>query len=162
VDAKRWQRANALLFLNESKMSTIVYRDGIMAADTRYATEWLSPGNVQKIRRLRVGLVGLVGNPYLFDVMCEWLDNSGKRPDLKDDSAVLVIRHPSGTIEKHCHEGKIMINAPFVALGSGSMAALGALFHGATAEEAVRIAAQVDPWTGGAIQVERLDDANAC
>ncbi len=43
--------------------------------------------------------------------------------------------------------------APFFAYGSGSELALGAMLAGATAEEAVRAAAQRDTGTGGEITV---------
>jgi ATP-dependent protease HslVU (ClpYQ) peptidase subunit len=48
------------------------------------------------------------------------------------------------------------VTDPFVAIGSGAAAALGALYVGATPVEAVRAAAKVDPYTGGRIVVKRL------
>lgn len=47
---------------------------------------------------------------------------------------------------------------PFLALGSGSKAALGALYMGADAVRAVEIARLADAYTGGPIQTMRLCD----
>jgi hypothetical protein len=43
------------------------------------------------------------------------------------------------------------------AIGSGSPVALGALKHGATLEEAIVIAAENDPYTGGRLTVASAD-----
>lgn len=43
-----------------------------------------------------------------------------------------------------------------IALGSGSVAAMGAMLAGADAKTAVKIASKLDPYTGGKIDVVKV------
>ena len=51
----------------------------------------------------------------------------------------------------------VLVDAPFMALGSGAKVAMGAMAAGATAERAVRIACDYDIYTGGRIITLRVD-----
>lgn len=51
-----------------------------------------------------------------------------------------------------------LINAEYWACGSGAKAALVAMKYGADPVQAIKDAIEVDPWSGGAIQVLRLKE----
>ena len=48
------------------------------------------------------------------------------------------------------------IEGGYWAIGSGAQAALGAMYMGATPEEAADVACAIDPFCGGPVTVERL------
>jgi hypothetical protein len=50
----------------------------------------------------------------------------------------------------------VQLHGPFYAWGSGHQAALAAMILHSSAEEAIRVARQVDPNTGGAVQRFKL------
>lgn len=138
-------------------MTSIVYRDGVMAADTRTSYgEWITAERYTKIRRLSGGeLVGLSGDPNWWDRLTAFLCESGPFPDWKDDARALLAK-PDGSLYELQTVGMRKINTPFAVIGSGIPPALGALHMGATARQAVEIAMLVDPYTGGEIDELRL------
>ena len=68
-----------------------------------------------------------------------------------------VIFRKTGVIEIYEPDGMFKMTAPYYALGSGRPEALGAMHHGATAEEAVQAAIAHDANTGGEVTVLRHD-----
>lgn len=140
-------------------MTIITYRDGIMAADRMtflYGTT-RSPGLVTKIDRLRDGsLFSGAGKRAERANMRNWLENpEGERPDTDDTTCILV--RPDGTITVFDGNDDLELgDVPFYAIGTGGAAALGAMYAGASAEDAVRIACKIAPFCGEPIQVERL------
>ncbi|HEX5321493.1 MAG TPA: hypothetical protein VFW46_20215 [Stellaceae bacterium] len=143
-------------------MTTIVYRDGIIAADTgvHAGHDWRKPDLYHKIARLQDGsLFAGAGDTGAFTKLQRWLDGSreDERPSI-DDNDVIVVDRATGVVTYYTGAGAREVEAPFIAIGSGMPPALGALHHGATAEEAVRIACMVDPWSREPIDVVRLRD----
>jgi len=139
-------------------MTTIAYRDGIMAADSRVSLgEWTVPWCWRKIERLPDGrLCGFSGNPYKQKAFVEWLiDPSLARPDLGDDSKAIVV-DKARLARFYQYAGEADFDGPFFATGCGAIPALAAMHAGAGAAEAVRIASLLDPYTGGDIHVEPL------
>ena len=142
-------------------MTTIAYRDGILAADTRMTQGSALVGNVVKIvRRKKDGaLAGGAGD-------CSWVQSfhrwvlRGEKGDLDppgDDSKGLLITRKK--IELFEASGPVEFNPPFFAMGSGRDFAMGAMAAGASAEEAVRLAMQLDAFTGGDVMVLSHDKA---
>jgi ATP-dependent protease HslVU (ClpYQ) peptidase subunit len=152
-------------------MSVIVYRDGIMAADTRGWSGNSTPiGEKMKIRRLEDGcLLGVVTDkPGQGEAMMDWFAagcNQAKRPVFNGEPnmTMLVVRpdgqamifsndfHPSGPIV-----------APYFAIGSGERYALGAFACGAGALQAVAVAIELDTATGGQVAaLEHFPKINA-
>lgn len=141
-------------------MSVVVYKDGILAADTRAygGRGQTSPGQKAKIHRLedgtRVGIVSAVlGEPERF---LSWLKDgadrtkwTGDKPDLR----ALIIR-PNG--EVFLADDSIWFSGPIecatYAIGSGSDYALGAMAMGATAKQAVYVACDLDQNSGPPVQ----------
>lgn len=143
-------------------MSVVVLRDGVLAADSRaYGGHGqFSPGSKAKIHDLgagrRVGVVSAkLGEPERF---VAWLKGggdpatwTGDKPDLR---AILV--EADGSV--FLFEDSPWASAPmtpnaYVAIGSGSDVALGAMFAGATAERAVEAAIHFDRNSGGPVRI---------
>lgn len=144
-------------------MSTIAYRDGIMAADTRaYGGRYEpSPGRKAKIHRLYDGsIVGLsTATIGLSERYVAWLRDGADPAKMTDkiDIRVIMVK-PDGKLyvadDSPYFAGPI--ETEFYAIGSGTCYAMGAMSMGATAEEAVRVACEHDPHTAAPIMVERL------
>lgn len=143
-------------------MTTIAYRDGLVAVDTQvgdcpveYQRKWgkLADGRV----------VAACGNGEERPAVMAWLDQGGEPsrfPKLEEIQVIVFdavsvyeyLPHSHG----HPYERK---PEPFFAWGSGADVAIGAMAAGASAEEAVRIAARYDVHTGGEIEVIHLRSA---
>jgi ATP-dependent protease HslVU (ClpYQ) peptidase subunit len=145
-------------------MTCIVYHvaDETMAADTAtfvHNGNTRMPGHVKKIWRLKDGsLMGHAGTRRQADLLKRWIEDgsNGNVPAPVDDVTALVVS-PDGTMTVYDGKSERTVEgAPFYAIGSGADAALGALFAGATAKEAVEIASLVDPWTGDEVRMETL------
>lgn len=144
-------------------MTTIAYRDGLMASDTRaYSGDKHPIGFKSKISRLGDGtLIGIssstVGAPTEF---LSWLLDQpiGERYESVSEDPLPVqalVVCPDGRAY-YWDDGKAFtgpLRADFFAIGSGEQTALAALLLGRSAEEAVELAKQVDPWTGGKVEV---------
>lgn len=135
-------------------MTTIAYRDGVMAADSRVSGGGIHRGVVDKIIVLDDGsLLGCCG-PAGVDVMVAmWLEqgappsNMPRVPDGTDFHAILV--RPSGDVKVISPSLIIQrLVAQFVATGSGNEIALGAMAMGASAIRAVEIACELDVHSG--------------
>jgi hypothetical protein len=88
--------------------------------------------------------------------MIEWLEKGeGKKPRMKSFSGLRLF--PDGRLEYWSEDIEVPtpVDAP-CAVGSGMDFAIGAMLHGATPSEAVAIATQRDPGTGGTITVLSL------
>lgn len=150
-------------------MTTIAWdsRTKTMVGDRRSAYH----GNgVTKVRRIYDGaLVGFAGCVETALAALDWvevtlvqtggrLDGPGvpNRPDLSEPITLLVVL-PDGRA-LYCHEKLrfIPVSGPHFAIGSGGGYAMGAMAFGATALEAVRIAAHYDDATGSEFDVEQL------
>lgn len=142
-------------------MTTIAYRDGVLAGDgwafireTRVATD------DQKIVRLKDGSVlADVGSAVTGKAFEVWLDAGAKPEDgpRNPDDTIVHLRL-DGTLR--VYEGDFYYDhdpTRFRAWGHGMEFAMGAMAQGATAEEAIGIAARFDAYTGGTILALRLE-----
>lgn len=142
-------------------MTTLVYRDGILAADSRgTCCGWIANDDTQKVFKRDGMLFGICGDPGLGLLMVNWLLRSPLSvnkdpPDLDEESRVVMVIAGSVRV----YEGKnaahyICDGSPghYYAWGSGMPTALAALHMGASAEQAVQIAMRVDPNTGGEVR----------
>lgn len=135
-------------------MTTIVYRAGTMAADSRAWSGDKHPiGNKVKIRRLEDGtLIGCsTTTPGGGEAVLDWYEAG--HPDeghtLPESFTFLAVQK-NGEVYYATDADFITgpLTADFFAIGSGEQYAMGALHMGATAEEAVRVACKADAWTG--------------
>lgn len=141
-------------------MTTIVYRDGVLAADTVTSRGNSLLRGVTKIARGPDGrLGGACGSAAFMGEWLAWISTGGERPMPKSDEKygddVGLLIDAAGNLEIHEASGVFKINPPYYAMGSGSPEALGALFAGADAETAVKAAIEHDAHTGGDVIVLR-------
>lgn len=165
-------------------MTTIAYRDGILAADsqgdwggTRTVADKIhrAPGVViagsgatWRIRMVVREIERLItANPhwltsqggYFWGVANAFYDPQHDR-DSENTPSVLLIQVRTGTYMRL--QGPIFtpcdLDRKFIAIGSGCEYALGAMAQGATAEEAVKIAASLDTYSGGPICAVNVRD----
>lgn len=142
-------------------MTTIVYRDGIMAADSRAyggrQSRFLT-GVKKKVHRCPDGTLvgGSSSLPGAVDTVLEWFWNGGKIesfPGPVPESFSLLVVKPDGSA--YFYDDSLHISGPikadFYTIGSGMDVALGALSMGATASQAVDIACIHDPYSAGPI-----------
>ena len=144
-------------------MTTIAYRNGLMAADSRMTTEDDSGCRIFKCEKLyrietpRFGeaIVGLAGETYSGLIFLDWLkaDNADGPENLligdADFTGLVLTKRGLYEYDKWCRGERVLDR--FYAIGSGAKAALGAMHMGADARQAVAVAARVDPYTGGPI-----------
>ena len=152
-------------------MTTIAYRDGVLAADSRVTYGEDGSARVhtcKKLFRKRVThgkktfdvIIATAGESSPGMVFVDWYGTGKPIPDiflhLGGDFSCLVLT-PQGLFEYdvYCRAEEILDD--FYAIGSGAKAALAAMHCGKSAIEAVRIAARIDPYTGGRIHSETLN-----
>lgn len=80
-----------------------------------------------------------------------------KRPKIPEDTITVLVMDRFGMTVYQDECAPIKVYEPYCAIGSGDQYARGAIEAGATAEEAVKIAARLDYQTGGPLQVEYLE-----
>lgn len=138
-------------------MTTICYRDGIMAADSAIFDRGCYCGDVLKLSRAADGTIGgAAGSLGVISKFAAWLDAGaiGDPPPIppNDESEAIWVRPDNevwwlgpGSLPTH-------LTGAYFAIGSGFRIAMGALAHGATALEAVEICADLDNMTRRPIQ----------
>ena len=143
-------------------MTCIVYRDGVLAADTLVVDETSAIYHAPKIYRLDDGsLIGAAGNgrEILTFLNC-YLQNIEPPKDYEYTTFAGILVKPSGDVY-YCetHDLIDQVMDEYLAIGSGRNIAYGALEMGASAEEAVRMACKYSIYCGLPITTLRLRDA---
>jgi len=141
-------------------MTTIVYRDGVMAADSRaFAGDRNPIGYKTKIRAMVVDDVAyLVGvsspAPGYGEAVLNWFEagmDIHDTPPMPEQGFTLLAVDAGG--QGYYAANSFYLSGPLTnewwAIGSGDEFAIGALRSGATAVEAVAVAKEFDQWTGG-------------
>ena len=155
-------------------MTTIAYRDGLLAADSRVTVDSDSGGarmfRCQKLYRVKTSdgtdaVVGLAGGAFDGLAFLDWLVSEDKHPPTRlleggaDFTALMLNKHGLFEYDKWCRPDRVL--EKFYAVGSGAKAALGALHMGASAEKAVKIACKIDPYSAPPIVVMGLPKGSA-
>jgi hypothetical protein len=144
-------------------MTVIAYRDGILAADTLTTVETESGGARKfpctKLYRKGKNVIGVSGETFPALLFVEWLGSGNPRPTAlieggADFSALVLNRKGLFEYDAYCIPEEIIMRrgAHFYAIGSGAKAALGAMYQGATAMVAARIACKIDYHCGEPIE----------
>lgn len=144
-------------------MTTIVYRAGVLACDSRETQTNGEPGDLgyivrdhcKKIYRLRDGrLFGAAHSSEDGDRLLMALQKKQIPPALDDVEGLLIDLEGNMTL----YQGHIWVpvKEPFYAIGSGARFAMVALKMGASAPKAVKAALTMDMYSGGPIQVLKL------
>lgn len=140
-------------------MTTLAYRDGVLAADTLVTAGDGRMGYAQKARRIGSLLYAGCGSAGLIDRLEAWLRSGakGEHPELKDGSreASVYVFMPDDMVLWFHGDGATALRSEYWAAGSGGDYALGAMAMGATAEQAVQAAIKHSTGSGGDITVLR-------
>lgn len=138
-------------------MTTIAYRDGIIAADSRISYSTIHNGNRSKIARCGSYIVAIAGASWLRPAIEQWAAE-GAWPDTvpevlldNDDQFDALFIDRDGVAHLFENGHLIPVHSEYTAIGSGMMLALGAMAHGASAAQAVIAAGLHDKNTGGPI-----------
>jgi 20S proteasome alpha/beta subunit len=141
-------------------MTTIAYKDGILAGDTRLTDDsgYIWSDNCRKVFKLPDGsLFAAAGDSEGGELLLKSLRGEKDVPELESDMDITAVRiTPSG--ELFLTEGATWTrwHEPYVAIGSGKRAALAALQLGSNAVVAVRIGMKGDCYSGGRVQTVKL------
>lgn len=147
-------------------MTTIVYKDGVMASDSlAYSGGPINIGHKKKVFRIQSGeyegaLVGVTtSQPGLSEAIVQYLhDDETEVPDFKDSSYSFFLVMPNG--EVFYANDSMMLSGPLKAdhfsIGTGEMYAAAAMELGHSAEEAVEVAIKLDRHSGGPVQSQTL------
>lgn len=147
-------------------MTTIAIKDKILAFDSKLTADGQFSGFFVKGRRFKNHLVAAAGSAQEIEAFLDWFE-AGATEDLKrkfglherevDIQALSIDR--KGNI--FLYEDRLYpyrVDAAFYAAGSGGSIAIGAMAAGASAEQALRIAAKFDSYTGGGIKTLSFDE----
>ena len=140
-------------------MTTIAYRDAVMASDSSCWEGGTNAHSMRKIWRVHGCLIGCSGAVCDINSFIQWVKSGADEdefPKMKSLSALVV--KPGGKILCYEESGKlpIEVKGTYCAIGSGTSVALGALFQGATAAQAVRAARAHDQCTAGRVVSVKL------
>lgn len=135
-------------------MTTIAYRAGVMASDSRaYSGYKSSIGEKVKIERLKDGtLLGVSSTlPGAAENIRQWYKDGCPKDTyyaLPEKFTLLAVKSNG---EAYYADDNLMLSGPlkaeYFAIGSGGDFALGALAFGSTAIEAIQIACKLDVWS---------------
>lgn len=157
-------------------MTTISYKDGIMAHDGKMTLgDTVIKLDTEKAFWVNNHLVGICGRARAINTFVTWLQRMTDYhivnqevgdlvdlipPVLEDDEGyTALVVTPSKQVLMY--EGNTPIdmgNDVPMAVGSGSVYALAAMKAGASAEEAVKIACELDVYSGGVIGLVALEE----
>ena len=142
-------------------MTTIAYRNGVLAADTLMTLSNLREGHVIKVRRMNGVLAAAAGNWPLALRFLDWVSSGMGAADAPSmgDSEMNAAGHlflPNGEVLTYARNGWSRFHTAYYADGTGCDIAMGAMAMGASAEEAVRIAIDLDVYSGGRVVCVRF------
>lgn len=137
-------------------MTTIAFDGKIMAADSRMVGDFIEPADAAKVHRIKGSLYGAAGTAESCELFFDWVRDGkpGEKPKVGSDFEALE------------YDGKVLLwygekvrgvklGSPN-AIGSGSKFAQAAMVCGKTARQAVKVAMQLDPGTGGRVRALSL------
>lgn len=145
-------------------MTTIAYRNGVIAADSRETTDD-SVGVCEKLFRKRVGrrdvVIAAAGGSYAGLIFVDWFGSGKDAPqtlvqlDLDEDFVAVVLDR--GKVYTANHLCRLVEDRnTFTAEGTGRKAALAAMYCGRGAREAVAVACKVDPYSAPPIVTMKM------
>lgn len=140
-------------------MTTLAAKDGCLAADTQLTGEYAF--RVQKIVRLiDGGVAGGAGQWSKAYPILAWMVGGEQGEPPKFKGADLLIVRPDGTL--WLAEGEwppYPLLDKEAAIGSGAQGAMLAMRNGASAGDAVKSVAKIDPYTSDPVQMLKIEPA---
>jgi hypothetical protein len=141
-------------------VTTIAWRDGVLAADSQITENDRVCGYARKIGQINGVLWGVCGCLIHMVAFGDWVRGgmegeppSMKTPEGATSTAIVIAGDRLLTFD---HHGQDHMPLPaFHAVGTGAPVALGAMQFGASARQAVEAAIALDVYSGGEITVLR-------
>lgn len=145
-------------------MTTIVIRDGYLVADTQMTEGSLATSAPGLKLFISGGFgVGFSGDLRYAPLFRDWFEAGCPSGDaeferLWEDEHCIIAMDKEGSLFVPFADRLVRLSLPYYATGSGGFFAMGAMAYGATAIEAIRIAAQFDVYTNAHVEIiHRLD-----
>jgi len=138
-------------------MTTVAYKDGIMASDSLITDGSARVGHVRKIGYVNGWLYGFAGGLASCQMIEQWIKEGADpehRPNrrMSKGTQLLMVHESAPKSILMFDDGEATrFETNQISIGTGSEYAVGAMLHGAGAKEAVKLAAKVDTKTGGKI-----------
>lgn len=135
-------------------MTTIAFKDGVLASDSLVTSGGQRDGLTRKIWRHGRLLVGGAGSTSICHRFYEWVRAGmrGRCPVEGTNNANGFVIAPTGEVVVWGSQGPWLNTTGMVAFGTGGDLAMGAMLAGASAEEAVAVAIKLDVHSGGPIR----------
>lgn len=137
-------------------MTTIAYKDGVLAADTLMTSGGARCGYQAKIERRGRLVLGHAGVRSNYEAFRDWIAAGAPGRFTCKDGNVFVIAPGELPLVWGDGDTPWRETEPFWALGAGERYAVGAMAQGASARKAVKVAMQFDTATGGEVTVLRV------
>ena len=141
-------------------MTVMAYRDGMLAADRNCSDGHILHGTRTKIFRAAGGEIAAGAGPSEnCAAFRQWVEDGrhpGAKPELDEKFCAILVEADGRVTQYDQHLIPFFLEAPYFAEGDGYAVALGAMFMGASAEEAVRAACAHVLGCGGGVDVLRL------
>lgn len=139
-------------------MTTLAFDGTTLAGDRRLTGHFIMTSAAKIMRTPDHRLIGCAGGVTECRMMMEWLmkpkRNLDTLPDFQcdEDTSVQAIEiMQDGTIRAYEQGGWFVVEGQNYAIGSGCQFAMAAMYCGKSADDAVRVASQFDPITGGGV-----------
>lgn len=141
-------------------MTTIAYRNGVIAADTLVTWNGAFDGECVKVARRRDVFAATSGATSYGQGFMDWFRGGmrGEAPSMgrpESEHWATGVIFTGDFVVTFGPVGRNIVRAPYYALGSGSQFAMGAMAMGADPEQAVRVAMGFDIMSGGQVTVLR-------
>lgn len=155
-------------------MTTIAYKNGVLAADSLINYGSFSNGEINKIhvisvpeddgKRVSKAMLAISGVVWVTEPMIEWIEGGASQDDIPhcllqhaaEFSCIMI--DDEGVVWEFSNGFFLRCGVQYISIGSGQMFALGAMAAGVEAPEAVAAAMKHDKATGGAITVCTVAD----
>lgn len=149
-------------------MTTIAYDGRFVAGDGRADLhDVIIARNRKKIRKHNGRLYAMAGAPQMYERVIDWLEKrewDKPAPTAPEGTwSALIFSARDGKVVAEFASNEVPfpleMDRTWAALGSGTQFASAILRDGGSAHHAVEIACDLDPWSGGTIQVVDIAEA---
>ena len=138
-------------------MTTVAYRNGVIAVDSQATAGNITCGETNKIRKFKgcvcVGSGDLQDLTAFFDWVKKGMDIE-KKPTINCLNGYIFKKNKIYYVDDKLVPYEV--NAKYHAAGSGAQIAYGAMHMGASAKEAVKAACCLDVYTGGKVKTIKV------
>lgn len=154
-------------------MTTVVIHNNTVYADGQSTADMITSYNVKKVVNVGSAIIMGCGRWSHVKKFHQWCIESIEASNAQQDYPYVQVAMPDKMVGDDFtgavlyHDGTIIlfegcdnfyeVEQP-IFMGSGSSYAAGAIYAGASGEEAIEIASRLDPYTGGEIQIESFEE----